>query len=277
MDGAGGGRVGAELGADGELFPIAEALNSKWFILGRSVTVGNGSEEVDVIGPVPNTSSRPVCKFWHGTRAGAYAEGARIGAPQAIQVADRWHLWHNLGKAIDKTVTTHHACIRAQLAAATTADRQPAAETAIVPIQPGDQMLDVCGRERTLVTRTRQRYTDIHTLLQERMSLGAICRRLGLDRTTVRRFARAATVDELLTKAVNRVSDLDPFIPHLTERFAAGGVAAVTLHAEIRARATPAASRPSDATYGRCARCRRHRPLGRCAPSFPSHVSSPGE
>jgi hypothetical protein len=67
------------------------------------------------------------------------------------------------------------------------------------------------------------------------MSLGVICRRLGLDRTTVRRFARAASVDELLTKAVNRVSDLDRFTPHLAQRFAAGGVDAVTLYAEIQA------------------------------------------
>ena len=40
-------------------------------------------------------------------RAGPYAEAARLGAPQAIQVADRWHLLVNASEALRSRVERH--------------------------------------------------------------------------------------------------------------------------------------------------------------------------
>jgi hypothetical protein len=183
-------------------------------------------------------------------RAGAYAEGARAGAPDAIQVADRWHIWHNVGDAVDKTVTAHHACVRAAMTVESGQAADPAPPVVPEPAQDAqpaespdsagaatepDGSLDVCGRERALVLRTRERYAAVQQLVAEGASLAEIGRRLQLERGTVRRFARATSLDELLVKAVNRASLLDGYTQHLTTRLAVGVTNATVLHAELAA------------------------------------------
>src|SRR5262245_53844811 len=41
-------------------------------------------------------------------RGTTFADGATRGAPHALQIADRWHLLHNLGEALEKVLVRHH-------------------------------------------------------------------------------------------------------------------------------------------------------------------------
>ena len=176
-------------------------------------------------------------------RAGNYAEGARAGAPGAIQVADRWHLWHNLAEYAEKTVAGHRGCLKDQHAGgvagndapgpADTPEQESPGQAAGAQVPP-DGFLDACGRERRLVARTRERYAEIHRRLDAGESLSAISRVTGLDRKTVQRFARAGSAGELLGKATSRESKLDEFTPYLRRRWNDGVTDAAALHAELQ-------------------------------------------
>ncbi|MEU2304114.1 transposase [Streptomyces misionensis] len=63
-------------------------------------------------------ADRPGIEFVCRDRAPFFAEGASVGVPQAVQVADRWHLWHNLSEAAERAVAQHRRCLRALVPAA---------------------------------------------------------------------------------------------------------------------------------------------------------------
>jgi transposase len=175
-------------------------------------------------------------------RAGAYAEGAAAGAPGAIQVADRWHLWHNLGEYVEKAVVAHRGCLTGgpdEPAAAgqdaPPGPQPPDAAPAAAPAAGPDGLRDVCGRERVLVSRTHERHSAVHELLQAGHSQRAAAEILGLSKNTVNRFAREPGPAGLLVKATGRENKLDPFKPWINSRWNQGLTSATALHAEMAA------------------------------------------
>jgi transposase len=171
---------------------------------------------------------RVVCR----DRAGAYAEGAATGAPDAAQVADRWHLWHNLAEHTEKTVARHRGGGERQAAE----DRPPAEPDARPDLRELAEQAALDRREASaLAVRTRERYAAVQALREQGKGIKTIMRELGLAKETVRRFARAGSVEDLLATARDgRSSILDEFKPYLHHRFNLGHTNGSQLFTEIR-------------------------------------------
>jgi transposase len=131
-------------------------------------------------------------------RGGCYAEGAAQGAPLAIQVADRWHLWHNLAEAVERAAVRHRSCLQ-----------EPPPDPRSRP--PAEQITP--APEGGLAARTRARHAQIHAARARGLTITEISRTLRLGRKTVRRYASAATA-----AASARGEEGGPLDPHPARR-----------------------------------------------------------
>ncbi|MGW3360959.1 ISL3 family transposase [Streptomyces bungoensis] len=171
-------------------------------------------------------AERPGIEFVCRDRAPFFAEGASAGAPQAVQVADRWHLWHNLSEAAERAVAQHRRCLRALVPAASEPEPEPAPEEepSGSPWPTGHRFAD----------RTRARHAAVHALLEAGHSLRSVQRQLGMAWHTVKRFADAAKPEDLFTgQWQNRTSVLDDYKPYLDDRWNEGFTNAWKLWEEI--------------------------------------------
>jgi len=136
---------------------------------------------------------------------------------------------------VEKAVARHRGCLKEP-------EPEPPAEPAPEPDlqQAAAAAAGQRFEDSALVRRTRERYEAVQALLAQGKGIKPIMRELGLAKETVRRFARAASAEDLLAKARGRrPSVLDEFKPYLHQRWNAGCTNMLQLHAEIKAAGYP--------------------------------------
>ncbi len=148
-------------------------------------------------------------------RASGFAEGAKAGAPHAIQVADRWHILRNLAETLELLLRHHRS------------QRQPKARVAKQSRQDGrgsgpQARLTPAQQQRR--EQRQARYLQVHALYEQGWSLQAIAYEVGIDRGTVAYFVRQQTYPELKPshRRRSRGGQLDSYLPYLQERWNAG-------------------------------------------------------
>ncbi len=155
----------------------------------------------------------PVVEVVARDRAGAYADGARQGAPDAVQVADRWHLLRNLGDAVRAVVDRQHAVV--QLAAKQGSGQRPAPIVA-ASAPSSAKPTAAARRSQASYARRHARYEEAARLRAAGVSISRIAAQLGADRKTIRCWLQAGGAS--LWRKPPRAGVLAPYLDRLERR-----------------------------------------------------------
>lgn len=164
-------------------------------------------------------------------RRGAYATGARQGAPDAVQVADRWHLLANWHEAIERAFNRYRSLIKQVTIPKPIPATQPAVKA--LPPQSVNRRRKYAEERRARVQAER---LALYTLIRERHAKGeyltTIARDLRINYKTARKYALA---DEcpMMKAYPPRQRLLTPYEPYLRARWAEGCRNGKQLHREI--------------------------------------------
>jgi transposase len=160
-------------------------------------------------------------------RAEDYAAAARKGAPQARQVADRFHLTQNLTDIVEEILARCRAEIRKASEPPTSAVRvQPegngAEETSILPERYAERDPQAGSAHLARHAERSDRYQQLVELREEGLTHQEIARRLGMGERTVRYWLTRGIPYGSPQLRRKRRSGLDPYAAYVTERWEQG-------------------------------------------------------
>jgi transposase len=147
-------------------------------------------------------------------RATAHAQAAREAAPEAVQVADRWHLLENLRDALERALQRRTSAIRAFLSNHKPVSSAPPERDKARARPSAESPAERQRRREDLFERVRR-------LHEEGYSLRRIAAELSLRYRTVERYVRSDACPDW-GRGRRRPSALDRFKQHIRRRLSDG-------------------------------------------------------
>jgi transposase len=175
-------------------------------------------------------------------RSERYAVGGRQGAPEAVHVADRWHLLSNWREATERVFDRHRGQVKRVILPKPEPVDKPAAT--VLPAKSVNRRRRSLEEKRIRAQAKRQALYDA---IRERYAKGeylkTIATDLGITYRTARKYALS---EECPTRKPmpKRTRMLEPYEPYLKARWAEGCKNGKQLYREIVAHGFPGSRTP---------------------------------
>ena len=179
----------------------------------------------------PWLSQYPGLEVISRDRATAYAEAARKGAPQAVQVADRWHVLQNLVEALERCLLRFRPALKVAAGMG---------DSILGPLPSLDESTLVPWRQRAEAASQQkhatkvERYEQMRTLRDAGFTVLDIAQMVGATRRTVYRYLALGGPPERQQPRRSGRRVLAPYEPYLIKRWAEGCRNRSRLFREIR-------------------------------------------
>jgi hypothetical protein len=129
-------------------------------------------------------------------RSDLYADGIRRGAPEAVQVVDRFHLVRNLRQALEAFLLNHRPALQAAAVGTAMALTPAAGPVPVPPMYQGRRRNPKPTRAGGEASRQPRHapwvaiYEAVHALQVQGIPVATIARQLGISRPTVYAYLR---------------------------------------------------------------------------------------
>jgi transposase len=170
-------------------------------------------------------------------RGEEYAAAARLGAPQARQVSDRFHLVKNLSEIVETVLARCLTEIRRVSRPGNPPDESHSPELALLSLEQWRPRPERSAEQASLAYQTEryERYQQVLALRAQRLTSKQIARQLGMKERTVRHWLQQGGISPQAKCYRKRKSRFDPYAPYVLERWKQGERNGLQLHREIAA------------------------------------------